>query len=314
MVALDIGGTKLTVGLVDQEGRRLATQVRPTDQAASPARIVDALFAMAESALAATALAWTDVAAVGGSYGGPLDYPAGRTVTCHHLPGWEDVPLRELVARRAGRPAVVDNDANAAALGEAVFGAARGCAHVLHLNVGTGIGGGVVIGGRLHRGADSMAGEVGHTLVAPDGPLCTCGRRGCLEAVAAGPAIVRAAQEALRSGEPSCLATLPVDEITGRHVAEAAGQDALAARVMQQAGKWIGLAIAAAVNLLNPHMVVIGGGVAGAGEALFAPLRAAVSSHAVPEATRRLRIVPGALGPWDALLGAAALALQEGIG
>lgn len=314
MVALDIGGTKLTVGLVDQEGRRLATQVRPTDQAASPARIVDALFAMAESALAATALAWTDVAAVGVSYGGPLDYPAGRTVTCHHLPGWEDVPLRELVARRAGRPAVVDNDANAAALGEAVFGAARGCAHVLHLNVGTGIGGGVVIGGRLHRGADSMAGEVGHTLVAPDGPLCTCGRRGCLEAVAAGPAIVRAAQEALRSGEPSCLATLPVDEITGRHVAEAAGQDALAARVMQQAGKWIGLAIAAAVNLLNPHMVVIGGGVAGAGEALFAPLRAAVSSHAVPEATRRLRIVPGALGPWDALLGAAALALQEGIG
>lgn len=314
MVALDIGGTKLTVGLVDQEGRRLATQVRPTDQAASPARIVDALFAMAESALAATALAWTDVAAVGVSYGGPLDYPAGRTVTCHHLPGWEDVPLRELVARRAGRPAVVDNDANAAALGEAVFGAARGCAHVLHLNVGTGIGGGVVIGGRLHRGADSMAGEVGHTLVAPDGPLCTCGRRGCLEAVAAGPAIVRAAQEALRSGEPSCLAALPVEEITGRHVAEAAGQDALAARVMQQAGKWIGLAIAAAVNLLNPHMVVIGGGVAGAGEALFAPLRAAVSSHAVPEATRRLRIVPGALGPWDALLGAAALALQEGIG
>lgn len=156
-----------------------------------------------------------------------------------------------------------------------------------------------------------MAGEIGHTLVAPDGPECTCGRRGCLEAVAAGPAIARAAREALGSGEPSALQEVAPEELTAKHVAEAAASDALAARIMAQAGEYLGLGISGAVNLINPQIVVIGGGVAEAGEVLLGPVRDSVQRHAVPESVRGLRLAAGELRERGGLLGAAALALTE---
>ncbi len=205
----------------------------------------------------------------------------------------------------------MDNDANAAALGEAVFGAAKGRSHVLYLTVSTGVGAGLVLGGMVHRGAGSMAGELGHTMVMPYGPRCTCGRLGCLEAVASGPAIARAAREALDGGAASSLARVPRPELTAEDVAECAQADPVAARIMRQAGEYLGRAIAAAVNLVNPETVVIGGGVSQAGEVLFGPLREAVSRYAVPEAARVLQIVPGQLQQRGGMLGAAALALRE---
>jgi glucokinase len=311
VLALDIGGTKLAAGVIAPTGEALGEEREATNPAASPAEILEALFELSETSIDRAGAKWRDLGAVGVSFGGPVDYPQGRTVTCHHLPGWEAVPLRDLVSERAGLPVVMDNDANAAALGEATFGAARGCEHVLYLTVSTGIGGGLVLGGRVYRGANSMAGEIGHTLVAPDGPECTCGRRGCLEAVAAGPGIARAAREALAAGEPSALQDIPQREITAKHVAEAAASDALAARVMAQAGECLGLGIAGAVNLINPQIVVIGGGVAEAGEVLLAPVRESVRQHAVAESVRDLRIVAGELRERGGLLGAAALALTE---
>ena len=311
VLALDIGGTKLAAGVVTEAGEAVAAGVEATSPTASPGEVVERLLGMAEEAIGRWGEPRAGLAGVGVSFGGPVDFPRGRTVTCHHLPGWEGFPLREVVAEGTGLATVMDNDANAAALGEARFGAARGCAHVLYLTVSTGIGGGLVLDGRVHRGANSMAGEIGHTLVAPGGPACTCGRRGCLEAVAAGPAIARAAREALEAGEESRLSALPREGITAKEVAELAAVDALAARVMSQAGEHLGIAIAAAVNLVNPSIVVIGGGVSGAGEALFGPMREAVQRYGVAESVRDLRIVAGALGPHGALLGAAALALAE---
>lgn len=308
LLALDIGGTKLATGVVTPAGHAIEASDDPTPVEAAPEQIIDDLFRAAQEAMARAGKGWGDVGAVGVSFGGPVDFPAGRTVTCHHLRGWEGIPLRDIVAERSGLPAIMDNDANAAALGEAAFGAARGFAHVLYLTVSTGIGGGLTLDGRVHRGANSMAGEIGHTLVAPDGPLCTCGRRGCLEAVAAGPAIARAAREALDAGQQSSLSSLPRADVTAKQVAEAAPTDGLAARIMARAGEVLGIAIAGAVNLVNPDIVVIGGGVSAAGDVLFRPLRQAVVRHAVPASTRGLRIVPGELGQSGALLGAAALA------
>jgi len=304
-LALDIGGTKLAAGIITAEGEVRVSTACPTDRAATPAEVVAVLLAMSGRAMAEAKVRWADLRGVGLSFGGPVDFPSGKTVTCHHLPGWEGFPLRELVAERTGLRVVMDNDANAAALGETVFGAAQGCEHVLYLTVSTGIGAGLVLNGQVHRGANSLAGELGHTLVAPDGPACTCGRRGCLEAVAAGPAIARAAREALAGDEPSVLRDL--DHLTAKEVAEAAAADPLAARVMAQAGGYLGLAIAGAVNLVNPQIVVIGGGVSQAGDCLFAPIRETVQRHAVPESVRDLRIVPAALGAQSALFGAAAL-------
>jgi glucokinase len=312
VLALDIGGTKLAVGVVNDAGEVLTDAMEPTGEAPSAEAVVEKLLRMSRDAVGRSSVAWEEMSAVGVSFGGPVDFPSGNTVTCHHLPGWERYPLRDLVAARSGLPTIVDNDANAAALGEATFGAARGCPHVLYLTVSTGIGGGVIVSGRVHRGATSMAGEIGHTLVAPDGPVCTCGRRGCLEAVAAGPAIAAAARRALDAGERSVLAAIPRAALTAKEVAEAATEDALAARIMAEAAEYLGVAIAGAVNLLNPNIVVIGGGVSGAGEVLFRPLRESVARYAVAESVRDLRIEPGALGQRGALLGAAALALTEG--
>jgi len=312
VLALDIGGTKLAAGIVSPAGELLAERAEDTDPAWSPAEVIEQLFELSEAALAEAALHWRDLPAVGLSFGGPVDFPARRTITCHHLHGWEGIPLPELVEERFGLPVVMDNDANAAALGEAVFGAARGFDHVLYLTVSTGIGAGLLLNGHLHRGANSLAGELGHTLVVPDGPACTCGRNGCLEAVASGPAIAREAKAALDRGEASVLQSIPRHQLTAKHVAENAHSDPLSARIMARAGEYLGVAIAAAVNLVNPDIVVIGGGVSQAGETLLQPLRDSVARGAVPESVRDLRIVAGALGPQGALLGAAALALRRG--
>jgi len=308
VLALDIGGTKLEAGVVTADGKLSAAVSRATDPQALPPQLLAALLEMAHEAVRDAGVTWSDLTAAGISYGGPVHFPSGRTVTCHHLPGWEDFPLREEVAHRAGLRVVMDNDANAAALGETAFGAARGCRHVLYVTVSTGIGAGLVLDGRLYRGANSLAGELGHVLVVPDGPLCTCGRRGCLEAAAAGPAIERAAREALAAGEPSSLSA---GACTAKDTAQAAATDALAARVMADAGRSLGIALAGAVNLLNPEAVVIGGGVAQAGECLWAPLRAAVSEFGVPKSVRDLRLLPAALGARSALFGAGALALGD---
>ena len=308
LLGLDFGGTKLTAGLaMIGESELLARDQCPTPARGGPHRVFEEMVRLARSLRKGLR-----PAAVGISFGGPVDPTRGVVRTCHHLPGWEGVPLPDWAEGEFAAPALMDNDANAAALGEHRFGAGQGCDYLLHVNVGTGIGGGIVLHGQVYQGATGMAGEIGHTVVQPGGPLCTCGRHGCLEALASGPAIARDARESL-AREPEqgrkllSLAGGNPDHIIAQTVSEAAAQgDELAQEVLDHAAKMLGLGIANAINLINPQRVTLGGGVVRIGPAWVEKVRAAARADAMPECPAE--IVVAALGDDSPLWGAIALA------
>jgi len=308
LLGLDFGGTKLTAGLaLAGESKLLARHQCPTPAGAGPRRVFEEMVRLARSL--PTGLT---PAGVGISFGGPVDPKRGVVRVCHHLWGWEGVPLPHWAQEEFGAPALMDNDANAAALGEHRFGAGRACDHLLHVNVGTGIGGGIVLHGQVYQGATGMAGEIGHMVVQPNGPLCTCGRRGCLEALASGPAIARDAWERLerepeRGQKLLSLAGSDPERITARMVSEAAAQgDELAQDALDQAAKMLGLGIANAINLINPQRVTVGGGVVKIGLAWMEKVRAAARADAMPDSP--VEIVLAALADDSPLWGAIALA------
>jgi glucokinase len=222
------------------------------------------------------------------------------------------VPLRALLEERLGLPAAVENDANAAALGEAWVGAGRGVADLVYITVSTGVGGGLILGGELYSGVSGTAGEVGHMTVALDGPPCFCGQPGHLEGMASGRAIARAAREAVARGDVSTLRRLPPEEISARTVAEAArAGDAVALAIYERAGTALGAAVASLVNLLNPSLIILGGGVMQAGDLIMAPLRRAARERAFARPLEAVRLVPAALGEDVGLVGAAAVAFRR---
>jgi glucokinase len=313
LLALDIGGTKLAAALADSDGKLLSEASCPTDREATADAVLDALLQLAHEMMRGQA---QEPTAAGVSFGGPVDYDNGLAVTCHHLAGWDNYPVKARVEERLGVPCLVDNDANVAAFGEAVFGAGRGHRNLLYLTVSSGIGGGVIIGGEIYRGSTSLAGEIGHTIVRIGGPKCTCGRRGCLEAIASGWSIARRAQRLLRRrpGVPP-IAGKPPGDVTAADVAKAAGEGhALAVAVMDEAAGALAFGIAAAVNILNPSLVVLGGGVAKAGEVLFVPLRRKFSELVFEPSGRTVQVVPAELGDKSALFGAVALAQEAACG
>lgn len=305
ILGLDFGGTKLAAGIVDlAQGAVMARREIATPVAgAAPA----SLDAMLELAYALRRAAPGPVTAAGISFGGPVAGD-GRTVRLSmHVAGWENQPLAEQVEAALGIPATVANDGDAAALAEHAFGAGRGVQHMLYLTVSTGIGGGIVIGGRLHRGERAWAGEAGHQVLKPDGPLCPCGRNGCLESLASGLSIARDARIRLRGpeGATSTLASIAPENLTAQHVARAAAAgDRLALTIWNEAMGWLGVGIASAANLLNPGRVVLGGGLTRAGALLFDPVRHVVARRAMDA---ELTVVSAALGDDVGILGGAAL-------
>ena len=252
--------------------------------------------------------------AIGVSFGGPVDAARGLVRLSHHVPGWEEIPLAEQLRAELGAPAAVDNDANVAALGEWRFGAGQGAASLLYVTISTGIGGGWVLGGRIWGGADGMAGEIGHMIVRPGGAACACGRRGCTEAEACGWAIAAKARDRLRNwkleDEAFCATGLDRgqdDSITAQHVAQAAESgDALAQAVLDEAARALGSALGAAISLMNPERVVLGGGVTKAGARWWRTVR--VEARATAFDQSRTEIVPAFLGDDAPLWGAIALA------
>ncbi|MCJ7510175.1 MAG: ROK family protein, partial [Dehalococcoidia bacterium] len=182
--AVDLGGSKILSIIAHGDGRRLGEDRRPTDAEAGPDAVLERIVGSLEGALAKAGLGQGDLAAVGICCPGPCDIDAGVLSSAPNLPGWRDVPICRYLEERLGVPARLENDANAAALGEHVYGAGRGCRHLIYMPLSTGIGGGLIIDGRLYRGATGVAGELGHMTIEPDGPLCGCGNRGCLEALA----------------------------------------------------------------------------------------------------------------------------------
>lgn len=305
VLGIDIGGTKLAAGVVSPEGRALSYVREPTPANLDAEGLLAFTVSLAERARKESR---EQPEAVGIGCGGPMVFPEG-VVSPLHIPAWQDFPLRARLEEALGLPATLDNDAKAFALGEAIFGAGRGARCMLGMVVSTGVGGGIIVDGRLLDGASGNAGHVGHVIVSTRGPRCYCGATGCLTMYASGTGLAARARDALRHGTASALADLASDEVTGESiVAAAAGGDALAMRLIRDAAYALARGIASAANLLDLDRVVIGGGVAQAGDLLFGPLREELRRRACLAFSRDLDVRQAALGREAGVVGAASLA------
>jgi glucokinase len=307
-VGVDVGGTKVAAGLVDEKGEVLARTRRPTP-GASPSEVEGVI-----AALVCELRAGADVEAVGIGAAAFVDAGRSRVLTAPNLP-WRDEPLRDAVQARTGLPVVVENDANAAAWGEYRFGAGRGERHLAVVTVGTGIGGGLVLDGALHRGRWGIGAEVGHLQMVEDGRRCGCGQRGCWEQYSSGRALLREAQE-IAEVQPEYAARLlqlgdgRVDGIAAEEVTQAAREgDPAALECFAAVGRWLGQGLADLAAVLDPGLFVIGGGVSDAGELLLGPARERFVRRLAGQGARPVADIRVAeLGNTAGLVGAADLA------
>ena len=316
VLGIDIGGTNLVVGCVAENGSALHAEAsEPTHAEAGSSDVVDRLVTLAERSIARTRreVPGAQIAGVGVGAPGPLDTRSGIVLLTPNL-GWVNLPLRQIIHDRLGLPAALDNDANCAVLGEWWVGAARGTRHAIGLTIGTGIGGGIILDGHLYHGASDVAGEIGHTTIDTEGRRCKCGNYGCLEAYASGPNIAVRAREALEAGAESILPEQvggDLERITAQTVYEAAARgDELALEVVNDTAKFLAVGVANLLNVFNPEVVVVCGGVTLAGDHLFVPLRREVSRRAFKPAVAACRIVPGELVGTAGVYGAAKVFLD----
>jgi len=315
IIGVDLGGTSINAGAVPFGGGTvLGMRSLPTESQHGAKFVVDRMVGMIRSVIddAKREGGFSDDAVRGVGLGspGPLDRSTGTVIETPNL-GWRNFPLRDLIANAIGLEAELDNDANAATLGEWWQGAGRGVRSLVGLTLGTGIGGGLVLDGEVYHGVSDAAGEIGHMTINSTGRKCNCGNYGCLEAYASGPAIAARAVEGREAGAASMLLDMvggDFTRITAETVSEAilAG-DGYAADVMRETATVLGIGVANLINLLNPEMIVISGGVTRAGDHLFEPLLAEVRKRAFRKAAESCRIVPSALGDMAGVVGAAAM-------
>ena len=312
-IGIDIGGTKIAAGVVDEAGRVLARQDADTP-ATDPAAVLAAIGDIVERLRLDHDDSAGEIRALGIGAAGFVDASGSRVLFAPHL-AWRDEPLRDAVARRTGLPVVVENDANASGWAEWRFGAVQGEAHVVLVTLGTGIGGAIVIDGMPYRGGHGIAGEFGHMQVVPDGLACDCGNRGCWEQYASGRVLTRRGRAAAESGTPLGSRLLEaaggsVDQIRGLHVTAAARDgDDEATAWLADVGDWLGVGVANLAAALDPSVVVVGGGLCDAGDLLLEPARAAFSRSLTGRGHRpQARIVAAGLGSDAGLIGAGDLA------
>lgn len=309
ILGIDVGGTKLAAGVGTAEAGLLSWADERTRVAEGVEPVIGRMVDLARRAIAAAGRPEAELAAVGVGIGGPLDPVRGVIQDPPNLPGWTDVPLGDRLRQAFRLPVFIRNDADAAALAEHRFGAGRGCDNLVYLTISTGIGGGVIIGGRLYAGESGNAGEIGHVSVAHDGWPCVCGRRGCPEAFASGTSIAQRARRALANGHVSVLGER--SEVTARDVAEAARDgDRLARTIWDETMVVLGATVANVLNAFNPGLVILGGGVTRAGDLLFEPVRRLALSQTLGPQARDAQIVPAQLGEQTGVLGALAVALD----
>jgi glucokinase len=301
VLAIDVGGTKLAAAVTERDGRVIVSAQDPTPHDPDPELLWRSLCLLLGRVLADAGLRGAgSLSGVGAGCGGPMEWPVG-VVSPLNIPAWRAFPLRDRLRELfPGTPVRVHNDAICLVAGEHSRGAARGHNNVLGMVVSTGVGGGLILDSRIISGASGNAGHIGHVVVDPGGPDCACGGRGCLEAIARGPGLVAWAQgQGWRPGEPDATARdLAEDASYGNEVGLAA---------LRRAGNALGIAIASATHLCDLEVVVVGGGLAGAGRLLFEPLEEALRSRARMEFARRVQVAPAELGPAACLVGAAAL-------
>ncbi|MBD2515066.1 ROK family protein [Nostoc sp. FACHB-973] len=309
ILALDFGGTKLAAALVNIGSRKWLRYERRL----SPANADASTDLEIMRSLIYSLLQDTKPSAIGVSFGGPVDASTGTVRLSHHVAGWENIHLKDLLEDEFGVSVGVDNDANIAALGEHRFGAGQGYDSLFYMTVSTGVGGGWILNGQPWRGAGGMAGEIGHMVVDPAGPVCLCGKRGCVERLASGPYMAQNAKEVLEN-QPQrrgkVLRGLVRDDLTlltGQLVSEAAAAgDDVAREVLYKAAWALGVGIGNVANLMNPQRFVLGGGVTKAGEDFWRVVRQVARETALPEVD--FEVVPAALGDDAPLWGAVAIA------
>ena len=308
LLALDFGGTKhaaATLAPGERQWRKFRRVLLPqqVDFSSDWATMRSLIQELLQGAIPT---------AIGVSFGGPVNAHTGEVRLSHHVPGWENILLQQMLEAEFNAPTRIDNDANVAALGEHRFGAAQGYDSLLYITVSTGVGGGWILNGSPWRGAQGMAGEFGHVVVDPAGPHCLCGKRGCVERLASGPYIAQQVQEQLKQ-QPQrgkilrSLVENPLKALTAQQVSQAAAQeDDLAQEAIEVAGRALGVGIGNVANLINPQLFVLGGGVTKAGEQFWEVIRQAACETALPEVN--FEIIPAALGDEAPLWGAVALA------
>ena len=311
----DIGASSIGLGIADFSGKILARYAEAASVKSGPIKILGRICSLLETMLQENHLSSDKMNGIGIGVPGPVDFSVGTLVSPPIMPGWDEYPVIQTVQQWfPNANVVVDNDVNLMALGEIHRGAGRGIDNLIFVKIGTGIGAGIICEGRIYRGSNGCAGDIGHIGVSKSGPLCRCGNVGCLEAVAGGPALARRALEAAQAGRSPIL--LKYYEMHGKvleaaDVGEAARDgDALAIEMIRESGRSVGDVLASLVNFYNPQMIVIGGGVTNLGNLLLSSIRQAVLQRSTPLATRDLRVVFSEIGADAGVIGAVNLAMD----
>lgn len=310
VLAVDIGGTRFRTGLFDEQGRRLVVVEGDTDRVAGRDWMLEQLAARCKELIAQSD---APVRACGLSFGGPVDFPK-QSVTSVHSAGWKGFELGKWMEKTLGIPCRLDNDANAGALGEYHFGAGKGAKTMVYITISTGIGSGIVHEGKLLRGKDHLAGELGHIPVSDSGARCSCGGRGCLESFSSGGAIEKRAHE-WAERRPEHVARMMEysggSTITAKGLMQAAGEgDMAASHILHETTRWLARGLLMVIRILNPDVIVLGGGVAQSGALLLNSLHSFLGEMASPTITYSTEIVTAGLGTYSPLYGAAAIGLD----
>jgi glucokinase len=305
IVGVDLGGTNIKAGLVSQDGKVLYRTKIATEGKQGPEKVADRIAKVALDCAGHATGGKKNVLGVGIGSPGPLDMKNGVVVVAPNLPGWVNIPLRSMIEKRTGLPCTLENDANAAGLAEQWVGAGKGSDSVVIFTLGTGIGGGIVLNGKVWHGFSDVAGEIGHMSIHPDSPDCNCGSKGCIEAYASATAMVRRMRETIAKGVKTSLAEKK-DSLTSKDIYEAAlAGDEAACENMRMTGFYLGVAIVNILHVLNPEVVVMSGGVAAAGDLLMKPIKEVVETRAMEACRKGVKICWAVLGDDAGVIGAA---------
>jgi glucokinase len=309
VVGVDFGGTHLRAALIDEQGKIVARDKRKTEAKSGSKRVIARIANAVRDVMAKVSP--EEVRGVGVIAPGPSNPYTGVVLKAPNLDGWEMIALESELEAHLDKDVWIGNDANLAALAEHRYGAGRGYSDIIYVTVSTGIGGGIIVNNEMLLGAQGLGAEIGHMQIMPDGPLCGCGNRGCVEAVASGPNIARVMRERIKHGGNSSLQETLDDIRTEQVVSAAQAGDALAIEVLEEAGDYVGMAIANLVHIFNPQRIIIGGGVSNAGDLLLTPMRRTAQWRTMPLYHDTFDIVTAELGDDVGLLGAAALAFTR---
>ncbi len=315
VLAVDLGGTKIITAIISNKGQMVAREYCLTLAEEGPQSVINRILSAIDHLLSLRNIESSQLGSISIAAAGVIDFDRGMITSSPNLPGWYDIPLRDIVREKHGVNTFLINDANAAALGEHHFGAGKGVNNLIYLTVSTGIGGGIIINGRLYSGLCGSAGEIGHMTIDVNGPKCNCGNIGCLETLASGTAVAKEAIRCISQGGKSSLTEIvegKIENITAEEVSLAAQRgDSLALEVISKGATYLGIGMVNMVNIFNPEMIIVGGGMAKMGDLLLNPARRVVRERAFSLSAQAVRIVPAQLGDDVGVLGAAIFARRQ---